>query len=53
MGHDGGDWGVSTEMMFRVSDGTGFVVLMNGEAGRWSHVNDIERGLMYVADNFL
>ncbi len=53
MGHDGSDPGLSSEMMFRVSDGTGFLVFMNGEAFPWSKVADIERVLMYVADNHL
>lgn len=34
VGHNGGDYGVSTGMWFRPSDGTGAVVLANGNAYR-------------------
>ena len=53
MGHNGGDIGVGSEMMYRVSDGAGFVVIMNGEGQPWAPVDDIERALMYAADRWL
>ena len=31
MGHDGGDPGVSTLMQYRLKDGVGYIILMNGE----------------------
>jgi CubicO group peptidase (beta-lactamase class C family) len=31
LGHDGSDWGWSSEMFFRVNDGVGVVVLSNGD----------------------
>ncbi|MFT4621363.1 MAG: CubicO group peptidase (beta-lactamase class C family) [Myxococcota bacterium] len=50
VGHNGGDTGVSTEMFFRRSDGTGFVLLMNAEPSAWRHVEEIERALLDAAD---
>ena len=47
-GHNGGDFGVSTEMGFR-ADGTGFVVLMNGE-GRARTLENIELAMMNAAE---
>jgi CubicO group peptidase (beta-lactamase class C family) len=53
MGHNGGDSGVSTEMFYRTSDGTGFVLLMNSNVRTWSGVVDIELALMDAADRKL
>ncbi|MFT4627077.1 MAG: CubicO group peptidase (beta-lactamase class C family) [Myxococcota bacterium] len=50
IGHNGGDMGVSTEMFMRADDHTGFVVLMNGDPSRWSHVQDVESILLRAAD---
>jgi len=30
-GHDGGDWGINTDMIFRQEDGAGVILLVNGE----------------------
>ena len=46
-GHNGGDYGVSTEMGF-TADGTGFVVLMNGE-GRNRTLENIEAAMLEAA----
>ncbi len=43
-GHDGGDYGVSTEVGL-LDDGRGFVVLMNGEGG-WNTLQDIEVAIL-------
>jgi len=43
-GHDGGDFGVSTEVGL-LDDGRGFVVLMNGEGG-WNTLQDIEVAIL-------
>ena len=48
IGHNGGDYGVSTEMGF-TSDGTGFVVLMNGEGTDYT-LPDIERAMLRAAE---
>jgi CubicO group peptidase (beta-lactamase class C family) len=48
VGHNGGDYGVSTEIGFR-DDGVGFVVLMNGE-GRNSTLANVEEALLQAAD---
>jgi CubicO group peptidase (beta-lactamase class C family) len=50
VGHNGGETGTVAEMFFRPSDGTGFVLLMNGEPDRGSMVLDIEMALMRAAD---
>jgi CubicO group peptidase (beta-lactamase class C family) len=50
VGHNGGETGTSTEMFYRVSDGNGFVLLMNAEPTRWADVVEIERSLMQAAD---
>jgi CubicO group peptidase (beta-lactamase class C family) len=49
LGHNGGDYGVSTEMGIR-EDGTGFVILMNAE-GDWSTLYNIEEALLSAATN--
>ena len=41
IGHNGGEVGVSAEILFRQSDGRGVVVLMNSE-GRGSTLEDVE-----------
>ena len=41
IGHNGGEVGVSAEILFRQSDGRGVVVLMNSEGGR-STLEDVE-----------
>ena len=46
-GHNGGDYGVSTEIGIS-NDGVGFVVLMNGE-GKYNTLSDIEEVLMEAA----
>jgi CubicO group peptidase (beta-lactamase class C family) len=46
VGHNGGEAGMSTEMFYRVSDGSGFVLLMNAEPTCWADVVEIERSLM-------
>lgn len=53
LGHNGGETGASTEMFYRISDGTGFVVLMNAEPTQWAPVLRIEAALMAAADRAL
>lgn len=53
VGHNGGETGASTEMFYRLADGTGFVVLMNAEPTRWASVMRIEQALMAAADQAL
>lgn len=48
-GHNGGDDGVATEILFRPTDGAGVVLLMNGDADRWGPVEDIEMELLDLA----
>ena len=48
-GHNGGDDGVATEILFRKSDGAGVVLLMNGDGDRWGPVEDIEMELLGLA----
>jgi len=48
-GHNGGDSGVSTEIGFR-DDGTGFVVLMNGQS-QDGILSNVERALLEAADS--
>jgi CubicO group peptidase (beta-lactamase class C family) len=53
LGHNGGEYGVATEMFFRPEDGTGVILLMNGD---WSTINyslimAIEKELFGVADS--
>ena len=48
-GHNGGDDGVATEILFRKSDGAGVVVLMNADGDRWGPVEDIEEELLALA----
>lgn len=48
-GHNGGDDGVATEILFRKSDGAGVVVLMNGDGDRWGPVEEIEEELLALA----
>ncbi len=50
VGHGGGDRGVTTEMWFRRSDGSGAVVLANGDAyGGYRHLRDIRDRLIREA----
>jgi len=54
MGHNGGNNGVSTEMFFRLSDGVGVILLMNGD---WTPRNiliayDIEARLFREAEKY-
>jgi CubicO group peptidase (beta-lactamase class C family) len=46
VGHNGGESGVATDMYYRVSDGLGFVVLMNGDWGDAAPVAAIEDALI-------
>ncbi|MFT5679493.1 MAG: CubicO group peptidase (beta-lactamase class C family) [Myxococcota bacterium] len=48
-GHNGGDYGASTEMGF-TADGVGFVVLMNGE-GRNRTLENIEEAMLEAAQS--
>lgn len=48
-GHNGGDDGVATEILFRPSDGAGVVLLANGDGDRWGPVEDIEVELLSLA----
>ena len=48
LGHNGSDYGVSTDIYYRLSDGVGIVVLANGEL-RSSPMWDIERELFASA----
>lgn len=48
-GHNGGDDGVATEILFRRSDGAGVVLLMNGDGDRWGPVEEIEQELLGLA----
>ena len=48
-GHNGGDDGVATEILFRKSDGVGVVLLMNGDGERWKPVEEIEEKLLSLA----
>ncbi len=50
VGHGGGDFGVTTEMWFRRSDGAGAVVLANGDAyGGYADIRDIRNRLIREA----
>lgn len=49
-GHNGGDDGVATEILFRKSDGAGVVILMNGDGDRWGPVEEIEEELLSLAE---
>ena len=54
MGHNGGNYGVSTEMFFRLEDGVGVIILMNGD---WTNKNiriiyDIETRLFREAEKY-
>ncbi len=49
-GHNGGDDGVATEALFRMSDGAGVVILMNGDGERWGPVEEIEEELLSLAE---
>jgi hypothetical protein len=44
LGHDGSDWGWSSEMFFRVADGVGVVLLVNGDTDAAS----AESGLLEI-----
>ena len=53
LGHNGGELGVATEMFFRPDNGTGVILLMNGD---WSRLNynvimEIEARLFSFADS--
>lgn len=54
MGHNGGNYGVSTELFFRLEDGVGVILLMNGD---WTNKNiriiyEIEARLFREAENY-
>ena len=49
VGHNGGETGTSTEILFRVSDGRGAVVLMNSE-GRRGTLEAVEMAMFDAAD---
>jgi CubicO group peptidase (beta-lactamase class C family) len=54
MGHNGGNYGVATEMFFRPEDGVGVILLMNGD---WTNKNiriiyDIEARLFREAEKY-
>jgi CubicO group peptidase (beta-lactamase class C family) len=54
MGHNGGNYGVATEMFFRLEDGVGVILLMNGD---WTNKNiriiyDIEARLFREAEKY-
>ena len=51
-GHDGGDWGINTDMMFRQEDGTGFVLLVNGELNNYIAFYDVEERLIQEAATY-
>lgn len=50
-GHNGGDDGVTTEILFRKRDGVGVVLLANGDGDRWSPIEEIEEELFALADD--
>lgn len=49
-GHNGGDDGVATEVFYRVDDGVGVIVLMNGDWRNWNPVGAMEQALWDYAD---
>ena len=54
IGHNGGNWGVATEMFFQPETDTGVILLMNGD---WSNRNfpmvmSIEERLFREAKNY-
>ncbi len=49
-GHGGADWGASTMMLFRPSDGTGVIVLANGDG--LPEVGAVERRLFEEVERF-
>jgi len=51
-GHGGGDFGASTAMHFRPSDGTGVIVLANGNYDGLPEVGAVERRLFEEAERF-
>jgi CubicO group peptidase (beta-lactamase class C family) len=53
MGHNGGDYGVATQMFFRLNDGVGTILLANGEALSQNEYNaflEIQDRLFIEAD---
>jgi len=50
MGHDGGDPGVSTFMHYRLKDGVGFIVLMNGDPRKRRFERTLTQRLLEYAD---